>query len=61
MLAAKSDELSLNFKEPHGGRRELTPTSCPLTTTSVMRHTYIHTYRQTDRHTERERGGGETK
>lgn len=43
-LATKPDDLTTH-ENPHGGRKELTVTSCPLTSTNMPWHAHGHTYR----------------
>lgn len=47
MLTTKSDDLSLNL-DPHGGRQELTPGRCPLTSTEHIVHKNVFIFRTTE-------------
>ena len=41
VIAAKSDVPEFDPQDPDGGRREPTPTSCPLTSACVPGHKLI--------------------
>jgi hypothetical protein len=43
-LDVKAGDLNSIFKTYNDGKREVSPTSCPLTSTDMYTHTHTHTH-----------------